>query len=94
MPLHHVIPFLVGCLISFVAALPATLILWAVRQRDLNTKLKAWAVGMVLRFTIIGAALLLLFRMSNIEKVPVVMGIVVIYFIILGFELAVAFRSN
>lgn len=87
-------PFLVGCIISLIAAAPAVLLLYANRHGDLRAKLKAWAVGLVLRFAIIGGALVFIFRMTDLNRIPVVIGIVVIYFTILGFELSVAFRSN
>jgi hypothetical protein len=89
-----VIPFFVGCLISAVAATPAVLLLLAARGGDFKAKLRAWAVGMILRFAIIGAALIFLFRTHTLAQIPVVLGIVVVYFVVLAVELAVVFRAK
>ncbi len=74
--------FLIGCGVSFVAALPATLLMRGGGEAAFNVRLKLWAIGVALRFGIIGAALFYLFTRTDIDRIPVLIGVVVVYFLI------------
>ena len=83
------IGFLVGVLISVVAAVPAVLLQQGGRRSDMKTKLKLWGVGLAIRFAVIGAALYFLFTQTtadSIARIPTVIGVAVAYFIIFLFE--------
>jgi hypothetical protein len=81
-----VIAFLIGCLVSVVAAVPALLLSRGGRQAELNVRLKLWAIGVAVRFGIIGAALYFLFTRTEIDRIPTLAGLVITYFLIFVIE--------
>lgn len=85
--------FLVGCVISLVAAVPAFLMARGGRQAEFNTRLKLWAIGVAIRFGIIGAALFYLFTRTHLDHIPALLGVVVIYFFIFIIEARSTLRS-
>jgi hypothetical protein len=80
------IAFALGLLISFFAAAPA--LFMVVRRKDGKPKIqmKLWVIGAAIRFSIIGILLLLLFRFTEISRIPVVLGVVAAYFVSFGLE--------
>jgi len=78
--------FLIGCAVSLVAALPAVLLMRGGGEAALNVRLKLWGIGVALRFGIIGAALFYLFTRTDIDRIPVLLGVVVVYFLIFLIE--------
>lgn len=87
------IAFAVGVAISVVAAVPAFLLLWAGRQGALKHRLKLWAIGLLIRFAVIGGALILLFTQTDIARIPVVVGVAVAYFALYIVEVKTALRT-
>ena len=87
------IGFVVGILVSVVAAVPAVLLLWGGRGSDAKQRLKLWAVGMAVRFAIIGAALFLLFTQTSLARIPTVLGVAVAYFVIFLLETRSSLRA-
>ena len=86
------IPFLAGCVISLIAAIPAVLFARGGEGSPLNTRLKLWAIGVVIRFAIIGAALFYLFTRTEIDRIPVLLGVVITYFLIFIIEARTTLR--
>jgi hypothetical protein len=74
-------PFLLGFLVSLVAAAPAWLLLRGSLAAEFSVKLKLWAIGLLIRFAIIGGALLYLFTQTQHAKIPVIEGVLVAYFL-------------
>ena len=87
------IPFLIGCLISFVAAIPAVLMSRGGTGSPLKVRLRLWAMGVAVRFGIIGAALYYLFTQTALNRIPVVLGVVITYFLIFVIEARTTLRS-
>jgi hypothetical protein len=81
-----VIPFLAGCLISLVAAVPALLMARGGAHSEMSVRLKLWGLGLAIRFGIIGAALVYLFTQTGIPRIPVLLGVVITYFLIFLIE--------
>jgi hypothetical protein len=70
------IALLVGLAVAVVASLPSLLFAWGSREvTDFKQKLKLWAIGLAIRFAIIGGALFYLFTQTPIDRVPVVIGV-------------------
>jgi hypothetical protein len=80
------IGFLAGILVSVVAAVPAVLLLWGGRGSETKQRLKLWAIGMAVRFAIIGVALYYLFTQTSLARIPTVLGVAAAYFVIFLFE--------
>ena len=87
------IGFLVGVLLSMVAAIPAVLLLWGGREAEQKQKLKLWAIGTGIRFAIIGVGIYFLFTNTSIQRIPTVVGVIAAYFVIYLFEIRKALRS-
>jgi hypothetical protein len=88
-----VIAFLIGCIVSLVAAVPALLMARGGKQAELHTRLKLWAIGVAIRFGIIGAALFYLFTRTDLDRIPTLIGVVVTYFLIFILEARSTLRS-
>jgi multidrug efflux pump subunit AcrB len=88
-----VIAFLIGCMVSLVAAVPALLMARGGKQAEFNTRLKLWAIGVAIRFGIIGAALFYLFTRTDLDRIPTLIGVVVTYFLIFILEARSTLRS-
>ena len=88
-----IIAFFIGCAVSLVAALPAMLLNRGGTEAAMNVRLKLWGIGVALRFGIIGAALFYLFARTEIDRVPVLLGVVIIYFLIFLVESRKTLRS-
>ena len=80
------ISFLIGCLISFVAAVPALLMSRGGKGSVLNVRLKLWAIGVAIRFAIIGVSLFYLFTRTSFDRIPALLGVVITYFLIFFIE--------
>ncbi len=87
------IGFLVGILISIVAAIPSFLLNRGGSGGDIKTRWKLWGVGVLIRFTVIGTALYFLFTQSEFARVPTVIGVAVAYFILFMIENTVLRRT-
>lgn len=87
------IAFLIGAGISFVAAVPALLLARGGGGADMKQRLKLWAVGLLVRFAVIGAALLILFSQTSIARVPVVIGVGVAYILSYSLETLLSLRA-
>lgn len=84
----------VGGLISLVAALPSVLLLVATKHSDLGLRMRAWAIGVALRFLIILLSLIFLFRRTALNRISVLVGILLVFFLIFGIEVYFAFRRS
>jgi hypothetical protein len=89
-----VIPFLLGFLISLIAAIPAWLLLRGSATTEFVVKFKLWAIGLLIRFAIIGGALLYLFTQTLHAKIPVIAGILVAYFLTFLWEAYSTLRAK
>jgi hypothetical protein len=87
------IAFLIGVIISFVAAVPALLLARGGRAADMKQRLKLWLVGLLVRFAVIGAALLILFSQTSVARVPVVIGVGVAYILSYSLETLLSLRA-
>ncbi|MBU0507514.1 hypothetical protein KKH27_01575 [bacterium] len=87
------IGFLIGVLISAVAAVPALLLQRGGRESEMKIRLKLWAIGLAIRFAVIGAALYLLFTETQVARIPTVIGVALAYFIIFLLENAALRRA-
>lgn len=63
------------------------------KDSAMNVRLKLWAIGVALRFGIIGAALFYLFTRTHIDRIPALLGVVVVYFLIFFLESRKTLRS-
>ena len=87
------IGFLAGVLISIVAAVPAFLLARGGGNADMKTRLKLWAIGLAIRFAVIGSALYFLFTQTVIARIPTVIGVALAYFVLFMIENTVLRRS-
>lgn len=87
------IAFLIGGAISLLAAFPALLLMRGGKEAAMNVRLKLWAIGVALRFGIIGAALYYLFSRTHIDRIPALLGVVAVYFLIFYLESRKTLRS-
>jgi hypothetical protein len=88
-----IIGFLAGLAISVVAAVPSLLLLWGGKDAEMKQRLKLWAIGLAIRFTVIGGALLYLFSQTAIDRIPTVIGVAVAYFAIYLVETLTTLRT-
>jgi hypothetical protein len=88
-----VIPFLIGCVVSLVAAIPAVLLSRGSRQTSLKFRVMLWVLGVILRFGIIGAVLYYLFTQTGMARIPVVLGVVIVYILVFVIEARKTLRS-
>jgi hypothetical protein len=88
-----VIGFLIGVLLSAVAAVPALLLLWGGRRAEMKQRLKLWGIGTAIRFVLIGVGLYYLFTATAIERIPTVIGVAAAYLAIYIFEVRTSLRS-
>ncbi len=87
------IAFLIGCAISLVAAFPALLLMRGGHEAAMNVRWKLWAIGVALRFGIIGAGLYYLFTRTHFDRIPALLGVVVVYFLVFFLESRKTLRS-
>ncbi|RQV98430.1 hypothetical protein EH220_03300 [bacterium] len=85
--------FLIGFLISAIAAVPALLMVFQRKGAELKIRMKLWVLGSAIRFIVIGIFLILLFRLTDISRTGAVMGVVVAYFISFIIEVYLANRQ-
>jgi hypothetical protein len=88
------IAFLIGFLISALAAVPSLLSISAKRGSELKIRFRLWIISAAIRFAIIGISLLILFRLTDIDRIPVVIGVLAAYFTSFGYEAYLATRST
>lgn len=87
------IAFIVGFLISAIAAIPSLLMVFQRRGAELKIRMKLWILGSAIRFIIIGIFLILLFRLTDLNRIYAVIGVVVAYFIGFIIEVYLANRQ-
>lgn len=87
------IAFLIGMLISVVASVPAVLLAFRARTAAPKQRLKYWVFGLVLRFIVIGAALIALFLTTGLARVPAVAGVAVAYLLAYAVETFIVMHS-
>jgi xanthine/uracil permease len=86
---------LVGLAIAAVASFPALLMAYGGREAgDFKQRWKLWAIGLGIRFAVIGGALLYLFSQTQITRVPVVIGVCVGYILFYSLESIVTLRAK
>jgi hypothetical protein len=88
-----VLAFFVGVVISVVAAVPALLLMWGGRGSEMKQRLKLWGIGTGIRFAVIGAGLYFLFTQTQIDRIPVVIGVAAAYFVLYIFEVKTTLRT-
>lgn len=86
--------FLAGFFTMLLASLPAYLMARGGKNADFKDRLKLWAIGMGVRFFILGAALFLLFTQTSIERVPCVIGAALAYFLAFAAENFASKKTN
>jgi xanthine/uracil permease len=90
-----VIAVLIGLAVAAVASVPALLLAWGSRDvTDFKQKLKLWAIGLAMRFALIGGALFYLFTQTLVDRVPVVIGVVIGYIIFYSLESIATLRAK
>lgn len=87
------IAFLIGVVISVAAAVPALFLARGGRGAEMKQRLKLWAIGLLIRFIVIGAALIVLFTQTSIARIPVVIGVGVAYIISYSLEAVSSLRA-
>ncbi len=87
------IAFLIGFLISAIAAVPALLMVLQKKGGELKIRLKLWVLGSAIRFIVIGIFLLLLFRLTEVHRIGTVFGVITAYFISYIIEVYLAKRQ-
>jgi hypothetical protein len=87
-----IVGFLVGVFLSTIAAAPAWMLLWGGREAEFKQRLKLWGIGTGIRFAIIGAGLVLLFRNTQIDRIPPVIGVAAAYLAIYVLEVKKTLR--
>ncbi|HEY3295909.1 MAG TPA: hypothetical protein VGL38_10760 [bacterium] len=89
------IAVLIGLAVAAVASVPALLLAWGSRDvTDFKQKLKLWAIGLAMRFALIGGALFYLFTQTLVDRVPVVIGVVIGYIIFYSLESIATLRAK
>ena len=84
---------LAGLAIAAVASFPALLMAYGARDAgDFKQRWKLWAIGLGIRFAVIGGALFYLFTQTPIARVPVVIGVSVGYVIFYSLESIITLR--
>jgi hypothetical protein len=86
--------FFLGFLISAVAALPSLLFFKAKVTAEFKHRIRLWAIGIAIRFGIIGAGLYYLFTQTPHPRIPAIAGVLVAYFISFFIETFLAYRSQ
>ena len=89
------IALLVGIVVAAVASVPALLMAWGSREvSDFKQKLKLWAIGLAIRFAVIGGALFYLFTQTSIARIPVIIGVGVGYIVFYSLESIATLRAK
>jgi hypothetical protein len=89
------IAVLIGFAVAVVASAPALLMAYGGRESgDFKQRLKLWAIGLGLRFAIIGGALYYLFVQTPIDRIPVVIGVGVGYILFYSLETFITLRAK
>jgi hypothetical protein len=84
---------LIGVLVSVVAALPAWLLMWGGKNSAMKDRLKLWAIGLGIRFVIIGGSLYYLFSQTAVPRVATVIGVAAAYIILYIVETILTLRG-
>ena len=85
--------FLIGFLVSLVAGVPAVLIARGGRGSGMKRRLLMWGAGFLIRFAVIGAALIVLFTQTSFARIPLVIGVGVAYLISYSLETMLSLRA-
>ena len=86
--------FATGLLIGFIASIPALVLAWFKTKRGMENFIRLWGLGVALRFILIGAGLFWQMRKSEVAKIPLVLGIVLAFYISLAIEYLIARSAN
>lgn len=78
--------FLAGMLIGFMASIPAIVLAWFKAKRGMENFVKLWGLGVALRFGLIGIGLFWQLQNPDVGKVPLVLGIVLAFYLCLLIE--------
>jgi hypothetical protein len=90
-----VIAVIIGFAVAAVASAPALLMAYGGRESgDFKQRFKLWAIGLGIRFAIIGGALYYLFVQTPIDRIPVVIGVGVGYLIFYTLESLITLRAK
>lgn len=85
--------FLSGLLIGTVASLPPLALAWIRPKSGMSGYVKLRAAGMVVRFALIGIGLIGQLKQPETAKVPLLLGVVIAYFVSLGLEYLIHRRT-
>ncbi len=89
------IELLLGIAVAAIASAPALLLAWGSREvTEFKQKLKLWAIGLAIRFAIIGGALFYLFRQTSIARGPTVIGVAIGYIVFYSLESIATLRGK
>ena len=86
--------FFIGFFISALAAIPSLLSITAKRGAELKIRYRLWIISAAIRFAIIGISLLIVFRLTEIDRVLVAYGVIAAYFTSFAFEVYLATRTT
>ncbi|MBK6909609.1 MAG: hypothetical protein IPK53_05900 [bacterium] len=86
--------FVTGLLIGFVASIPALVLAWFKTRSGMDNFVRLWGLGVALRFVLIGAGLFWQMRQPDVAKVPLVLGIVLAFYLSLAIEFLIARVAN
>jgi len=86
--------FALGFLLSAVASVPALWLLKNGRGSEFKHLLALWAIGVAIRFVLIGCGLLALFMQTSVARIPAVAGVGAAYVISYVFEARALRRSK
>jgi len=76
--------------IGAVASIPALILAWFKARRGMSNFIKLWGIGVGLRFVVIGFGLFWQMQNPEIGKIPLVLGIVIAFYLSLAIEFLIS----
>ena len=86
--------FLIGMAIGAVASIPSLILAWFKARRKMGDFIKLWGIGVFLRFALIGIGLFWQMKNPGLSKIPLVLGIVLAFYLSLAIDLLISRSSK
>jgi hypothetical protein len=86
--------FLIGMAIGAIASVPSLVLAWFKRRRGMGDFIKLWGIGVFLRFALIGVGLFWQMQNPEMSKIPLVLGIVLAFYLSLAIEFLISRPSK
>ena len=86
--------FLIGMAIGAVSSIPSLVLAWFKARRGMGDFIKLWGLGVFLRFALIGVGLFWQMQNPGIHKIPLVLGIVLAFYLCLAIEFLISRSSK